>query len=152
MSKDPAAFAAMRAREAEEMAQATTRANHIHAEEEREEEALFNKLCRALAPYENCELDGQAVKVTLMPKRTAFFFIEGKHWLTFAIERTYYSCHCENVCDCETSTSINLKVTQHRKDGPYGAYFPCYTSELGDEDKFAHGIAKMLSDAKWYLR
>lgn len=153
MSNTPAAYAAMRAREAEERARNTEHANRVHMEQEREEEALYDKIVRALLPYENCELDGKSVKVTLLlPKRIAHFYIDGKHWLTFSIERHYSRCHCENVCDCETSTWITMKVTQHRKDGPYGAYFPCRESDLNDEGQFAYSIAKMMSDAEWYLR
>lgn len=146
MNHVPKAFAALRARQAEEAKQNTARAEIERAVQEREETTLLDRIFRALTPYHNSNLDGH--QITILPRvdKKIDVAFDGYTWLTFSIERHYSRCSCENVCDCETSTWITMAVTQHRRKNDYRCYFGCYESDLNNEDSFAVAMSKMLDD------
>lgn len=158
LMSEPTAFQAMRQRKAEETKKADERAERIRAEREREESELYQKIQKALVPYENCTLTDDygtkrrvSVKFNAKDNRANVYF-DGYCFLTFLPERMWSSCHCEGPCEHTGNTWLIMRVVQHQNRSgyeDYHCYFPCSQHELEDENAFAEAMNKMLTEFRY---
>lgn len=151
MPRLPEAFAKMRKKQSEIEKENSRRADENRKYEKEEEKDLFNKLLYNIEQYDEVIIDKVKIKLEIIEKENKVkVFFNKRHWLTFLVKRIRYYCHCENVCDCESSSSIHVDVQQHRKQKGYenfGCYFGC--SRYGgkeDDANFASSMEQMLKD------
>ncbi len=146
----PSAYAKIRQDEKDRLVEATRQQERQRKEHEEQEIQMFNNIGRALAPYNNSNLDGHKVFVVSNSiNRTYKVIVDKIDWLTFGIKWNSSNCSCEALCNCEIRYWLTMTVKQHKRHNDFTPYFPCSESSLHDEEKFAIAMIRMMDDFKY---
>lgn len=147
-----AAYHRMRNEEAKNRAETEKKNAVVRRERMKEEFAAYGQIVKALRPYHNEFIDGRKVTVKNVPKDKAVeVTVKGIHWLTFRVNRLYFSCGHDYPCDCGPGTTrLSLDTIEHRKrGGDLHTWFPCGLEDLQKEDVFVHALAKVMDEFRY---
>lgn len=108
---------------------------------------LYNRIYNAFAPYDDVEINDHIVNIIKSDEtKQVKFLIDGNIWLVFTVKLDFWFCSCDGPCDCGTSTSVAVDISQLRKDGIYKPYFSIYNDQYVDKVAVANFVNRVLEE------